>query len=86
MVWDLSRLRYTVRKITGKFDVNQLPDTSPLPGQVTVQNPPAVDDYINDFYLYDLPEDLRTLKLRDFYTFNTIPNVGTYAMSRRTPR
>ena len=26
MVWDLSRLRYTVRKITGKFDVNQLPD------------------------------------------------------------
>jgi hypothetical protein len=80
MVWDLSRLRYTVRKLTGKFDVNQLPDTSPGPGQVTVQNPPAVDDYINDYYLYDMPEDLRTLKLRDFYTFSTIPNVGTYAL------
>ncbi len=78
--WDLSRLRYTVRKLTGKFDVNQLPDTSPLPGQVSVQNPPGVDDYINDFYLYDLPEDLRTLKLRDFYLFNTIPNVGTYSL------
>ena len=80
MVWDLSRLRYTVRKLTGKFDVNQLPDTSPGPGQVSVQNPPAVDDYINDYYLYDMPEDLRTLKLRDFYTFNTIPNVGTYGL------
>ncbi len=78
--WDLSRLRYTVRKLTGKFDVNQLPDSSPLPGQVSVQNPPGVDDYINDFYLYDLPEDLRTLKLRDFYLFNTIPNCGTYSL------
>lgn len=78
--WDLSRLRYTVRKLTGKFDVNQLPDTSPLPGQVSVQNPPGVDDYINDFYLYDLPEDLRSLKLRDFYTFFTIPNCGTYSL------
>lgn len=78
--WDLSRLRYTVRKLTGKFDINQLPDSSPGPGQVSVQNPPGVDDYINDYYLYDMPEDLRTLKLRDFYTFNTIPNCGTYAL------
>ncbi len=78
--WDLSRLRYTVRKLTGKFDVNQLPDTSPLSGQVSVQNPPGVDDYINDYYLYDMPEDLRTLKLRDFYTFSTIPNCGTYSL------
>lgn len=78
--WDLSRLRYTVRKLTGKFDQNQLPDASPGPGLVSVQNPPGVDDYINDYYLYDMPEDLRTLKLRDFYTFNTIPNCGTYAL------
>lgn len=79
-VWDLSRLRYTVRKLTGKFDQNQLPDSSPGAGQVSVQNPPGVDDYINDFYLYDLPEHLRTLKLRDFYTFSTLPNCGTYAV------
>lgn len=79
-VWDLSRLRYTVRKLTGKFDVNQMPDTSPGPGQVTVSNPPAVDDYINDFYLYDMPEHMRTLKLRDYFTFFTIPNCGTYSI------
>lgn len=78
--WDLSRLRYTVRKLTGKFDINELPDISPGPGQVTVANPPGIDDYINDFYLYDLPEHLRSLKLRDFYKFYTIPNCGTYSL------
>lgn len=77
-VWDLSRIRYTVRKLTGKFDTNQLPDVSPGPGAVSVQNPPGIDDYINDFYLYDLDEEFRTLKLKDFFTFPTIPNVGTY--------
>ena len=80
-LWDLSRLRYTVRKLTGKFDTNQLPDSGPTgAGSVTVASPPGVDDYINDFYLYDLPEDARILKLRDFYTFFTIPNCGTYTI------
>lgn len=77
-VWDLSRLRYTVRKLTGKFDETQLPSASPGPGLVSVNNPPGIDDYINDYYLYDFPEDLRTLKIKEFYTFYTIPNVGTY--------
>lgn len=77
-VWDLSRIRYTVRKLTGKFDTNQLPDSSPGAGQVSVSNPPGIDDYINDFYLYDFPEHLRTLKLKDYFTFTTLPNVGTY--------
>ena len=77
-VWDLSRLRYTVRKLSGKFDLNQLPDGSPTAGAVSTSNPPGVDDYINDFYLYDMPEHLRTLKLRQFYTFTTVPNCGTY--------
>jgi hypothetical protein len=74
-VWNLSRLRYTIRKITGRFDTTQLPDSSS--GNVSVNNPPGIDDYINDF-LYDLPEHLRSLKLKQFYTFTTIPNVGTY--------
>jgi hypothetical protein len=77
-VWDLNRLRYSIRKITGKYDTNQLPDTSV--GEVNISNPAGIDDYINDFYLYDMPEHFRTLKLRDFYTFSTIPNCGTYAV------
>lgn len=76
-VWDLSRLIYTVRKITGKYDISQLPD-GPAPGEVSFTNPPGITDYINDYYLYDLPESLRSLKLKDFFTFSTIPNCGTY--------
>lgn len=76
--WDLNRLRYAIRKLTGKFDVSQIPDTST--GEVNLSNPAGIDDYINDFYLYDMPEHLRTLRLRDFYTFTTIPNCGTYSI------
>lgn len=77
-VWDLNRLRYTVRRITGKYDESQLPDTSV--GEPSLSNPPGIDDYINDFYLYDMPEHLRTLRLRDFYEFTTVPNCGTYSV------
>lgn len=76
--WDLNRLRYTIRKITGRYDISQLPDTSN--GEISISNPSGIDDYINDYYLYDMPEDLRSLRLRDFYTFTTIPNCGTYAI------
>lgn len=35
-------------------------------------------DYINSFYLYDLPAEMRCLKLKDKYTFNTIRGIDTY--------
>jgi len=76
--WDLNRLRYAIRKITGKYDTSQLPDSSV--GEINISNPAGIDDYINDFYLYDMPEHMRSLKLRDFYQFFTIPNCGTYAV------
>lgn len=78
--WDLNRLRYTIRKITGKYDTTQLPDQSIANTPISLSNPSGIDDYINDYYLYDMPEDLRSLKLRDFYQFFTIPNCGTYAI------
>ena len=34
--------------------------------------------YLNSYYLYDLPQDLRILKLKDVYTFNTIQGVDVY--------
>jgi len=76
--WNLARLRYTVRKITGKFDVNQIPDSSNPGLPISTANPSGIDDYLNDFYLYDFPECLRTLKLKDYFTFTTVPNCGTY--------
>lgn len=76
--WNLDRLRYTIRKITGRYDTVQLPDSSF--GQNSMGNPAGIDDYINDFYLYDLPEHLRSLSLKKFYTFTTLPNCGTYSV------
>lgn len=34
--------------------------------------------YINSYYLYDFPNDLRIIKLKDVYTLNTIQGVDTY--------
>jgi hypothetical protein len=34
--------------------------------------------YINSYYLFDFPDDLRILKLKDVYAFNTIQGVDTY--------
>jgi len=33
---------------------------------------------LNSFYLNDLPDDMRILKLKDIYTFNTIRGIDTY--------
>lgn|SRR3990167_6408686 len=37
-----------------------------------------VIDYINSFYLYDMPANMRCLKLEDKYTFNTIRGIDCY--------
>lgn len=34
--------------------------------------------YINSYYTLDFPNDLRVLKLKDVYTFNTIQGIDTY--------
>lgn len=43
--------------------------------QVTDQK---IIKYINSYYLYDFPDDLRILKLKDVYTFNTKTGIDTY--------
>lgn len=65
--WDLQRMRSVIRKITGKFDPSQMTDAE-------------IDNYINDFYLYDFPEDMRTLKLEQWYEFTTTPNIDVYPL------
>lgn len=54
-----------VRKLTGSGDAFQLTDAQ-------------IIDYINSFYLYDLPAQFRSLKLKDRYTFNTIRGIDIY--------
>lgn len=81
-VWNLSRLRYTVRQITGKLDQTQIPDSSSSAFPISATNPPGIDDYINDFYLYDFDEHMRTLQLEDWYYFQTQPNLNTYNLPK----
>lgn len=54
-----------IRQVSASGDTQQVTDTKIL-------------KYINSYYLLDLPDDLRILKLKDVYTFNTIQGVDTY--------
>lgn len=62
----LDAIRKKIRKLTGSGTSNQLTDSD-------------INDYINSYYLYDLPAAFRSLKLKDVYTFDTIQNQDTYA-------
>lgn len=53
--------------MTGRLSVDQMPDEE-------------IDGYINTYYLYDFPENLRILNTQTFLTFNVQPNVDTYAV------
>jgi len=63
----LSKIRSKVRKLT----------SSPSPAQLLDE---TIDEYINDFYLYDLPSHLQLLSLQKTYTFYTKPNVDRYSL------
>lgn len=54
-----------VRKLTGAGTPFELTDAQ-------------IIDYINSFYLYDLPAQFRSLKLKDRYTFNTVRGIDIY--------
>jgi hypothetical protein len=66
-----------VRRLTGSADARQLPDSA----DPTDPNSVGITDYINSFYLYDLPAQFRSLKLKDTLTFNTTRGVDTYAFN-----
>lgn len=68
---DLNAMLLKVRKIT------QLPSAAHATNQ-------ELADYINTFYLYDLPEHLRILNLKQSYNFVTQPNIDRYNFTPNT--
>lgn len=68
---DLAQIRTKVRKIVGMPSPNQLSNDD-------------LDNYINDFYQYDLPEHLRLWNLHDSYTLNLTPHRWGYAFPVNT--
>lgn len=61
----LAYIRTKVRRLTKMPSANQLTNEE-------------LDTYINTFYLYDLPNTLRLINLKQLYTFKTAPNVDIY--------
>lgn len=62
----LDAIRQKVRRITRKPSINQLSQTQ-------------LDEYINTFIVYDIPQRLKLFNLRRTLTFTTTPNIDTYS-------
>lgn len=67
----LADIRTKVRSITGRPSAAQLSNAD-------------IDNYINTFYRFDLPEHLRLENLRVNYEFNTRPNISVYDFPKDT--
>lgn len=64
----LADIRLKARRLTGR----------PSPQQITDEQ---IDEYVNTFYLYDMPEEIRIFTLKDTFSFVTEANIDTYDMA-----
>lgn len=67
----LKDIRLKVRRVTARPSPNQISDAE-------------IDDYVNNFYIYDLPEHLRLFNLKTDYTINITFGEDRYAFDRNT--
>lgn len=65
----LADIRAKFRKMTAQTNETDISDEE-------------IDQYVNTFYLYDLPSNLKLLDLKSTYTFYTQPNVDTYGFDK----
>lgn len=65
MAADLQAIRTKIRRLTRMVSPNQISDAE-------------IDDYINTFYMYDLPESIRLFSLKRTLNFYSQPNVDVY--------
>lgn len=64
----LADIRTKVRRLTA----------SPSETQLTTAQ---IDQYVNTFYLHDLPAHIKVFDLKEVYTFYTSPNTQAYALT-----
>lgn len=67
----LANIRTKVRRLTGR----------PSPQQITDAQ---IDDYVNTFYQYDMPETLRLFSQETVFEFMTEANVDQYNLATQT--
>lgn len=65
----LSDLIAKIRRITGRPSANQISDTS-------------IVNYVNLFYEYDFPQELKAFDFKTLYTFTTQPDQDEYILSQ----
>lgn len=68
MAYDLAGIRTKIRRLTKSPTTTQISDVQ-------------IDEYINAFYLFDLPESLQDFKQTTVLKFFTAPNVDIYNLS-----
>ena len=62
---NLTTIRIKIRRLTRSLSATQITDDQ-------------IDEYVNNFVLYDFPEHLRLKNLRETFSFYTTPYVDTY--------
>lgn len=65
----LGDIRAKVRRLTGSPNLTQLTDAE-------------IDENINTYYSYDMPQQLKLFNLKEEYQFYTQPNIDTYDFPR----
>jgi len=67
MDWTLTQLRSKVRELTGRLSTSDLSNSD-------------LDDKINDFYLYVLPDEIVLPELKTFYSLTATDGTGSYTL------
>lgn len=67
MVWALSDIRRKVRQVTGRLSSNEL-------------NLTRLDEYINNYYQYTFPSEVKLERNHTYYEFNTTPFQRDYTL------
>lgn len=60
MPWQLSDIRRKVRQVSGRLSSNEL-------------STQQVDQYINNYYQYTFPAEVKLDRKYTYYEFNTVP-------------
>jgi hypothetical protein len=69
--WNLSQIRQKVRQVTGRLSPNELTNTQ-------------VDNYINQYYQFTFPAEVKLERQHTFYEFLTTVNQPTYTFPTAT--
>lgn len=69
--WNLGDIRQKVRQVTGRFSTRDLSNSQ-------------LDNYINRYYQYTFPAEVKLEKKHVYYTFQTVANQPTYTVPDTT--